>query len=115
MTKELIGCCGAYCSRCKAYLNGCKGCKTGYANKERDIAKAKCPIKVCCILRRYISCADCSESESCEVLNGFYNKTGYKYGQYKKAVEFIKQKGYDEFLKIADAWNNAMGKYKEKN
>jgi hypothetical protein len=56
----------------------CKGCKLGYDTGGRDIDKAKCRIKVCCLKKRYNSCADCSE----------------------QAIEFIKQNGYPEFLKM---------------
>lgn len=45
-----IGCCGAYCKTCKVYtVKACKGCKIGYENGERDVAKAKCSIKRCCM------------------------------------------------------------------
>jgi len=30
-TIRFIGCCGAYCKTCKAFIDGsCKGCKLGY-------------------------------------------------------------------------------------
>ncbi len=111
MSKEEIGCCGAYCGTCKAYNKPCKGCKIGYGDGGRNIDKAKCAIKVCCVKRGYLSCADCAEIEVCLILNGFYNKSGYKYGKYKQAVQYIRRNGYDAFLKIADKWTNAAGKY----
>lgn len=108
-----IGCCGAYCGTCKVLKEQtCKGCKLGYENKERDLSKAKCRIKVCCISRNYNSCADCPEIEKCQTINEFYGKKGYKYTKYMQATEFIRQNGYDEFIKIADTWKNAYGKYK---
>jgi hypothetical protein len=33
-----------------------------------------------------------------------------KYKQYKKQLEFIRQKGYEEFLKRANKWNGPHGK-----
>jgi len=111
MSKEEIGCCGAYCGTCKAYQNPCKGCKIGYENEEREIEKAKCKMKVCCIKRGYISCADCAEMSECAVLNGFYHKNGYKYGKYKQAINYIEDNGYEAYLEIAGRWKNASGKY----
>lgn len=112
MSIEEIGCCGAYCKTCNIYPgNICKGCKTGYKNKERDITKAKCKMKVCCIKRDLISCADCIQYESCKKLQGFYKKNGYKYKKYKEAIEFIRKNGYNKFIKIADNWIMQYGKY----
>jgi hypothetical protein len=112
MSKEEIGCCGAYCRTCRVLLeNLCHGCKLGYANGERDINKAKCKMKVCCIKKGIVTCGDCSEYQICEIINEFYNKNGYKYGKYKQAIEYIRKNGYDEFLEIADKWKNAYGKY----
>ena len=52
MSQRLIGCCGAYCKTCKVYREAlCKGCKVGYDTEERDISRAKCAMKVCCIKR----------------------------------------------------------------
>ncbi len=111
MTIEAIGCCGAYCGTCKVLKAGtCKGCKSGYLNGERDIDKAKCKMKVCCFKRNYNTCADCPEIHTCVAVNEFYSKNGYKYKKYKQAIEYIRDKGYKDFLKIADTWNNAYGK-----
>ena len=111
MPIEEIGCCGAYCGTCKAYKTSCKGCKIGFISGERDIAKAKCKIKVCCVTRHYNSCADCPDYDSCEIIQGFHCHEGYKYGKYRQAIAFIKEKGYEEFLEKADKWSNAYGKY----
>lgn len=112
MSVSEIGCCGAYCRTCPAFREQvCKGCKIGYENGEREISKAKCKIKVCCINNKYQSCADCNEYAACTTVNGFYNKNGYKYGKYKQATEFIRKNGYDAFFEIADNWKNAHGKY----
>ena len=87
MSVEEIGCCGSYCGTCPVLEEqACKGCKTGYENGERNISKAKCKIKVCCINSKLQSCADCNEYNSCNTVNDFYNKNGYKYGKYKQAT-----------------------------
>lgn len=112
MTIKAIGCCGAYCGTCQALKAGtCKGCKLGYINDERDIEKAKCKMKVCCVKKKYNTCADCPEINSCVIINEFHSKNGYKYKKYKQAIEFIMKNGYAEFLKVADSWNGAYGKY----
>ena len=117
MTIEEIGCCGAYCKRCmeqqkEKYPNErtCHGCKLGYKSVERDSSKAKCKIKVCCFMQRRLeTCADCQDF-SCEILEVFWSKKGWKYKQYRKQLEFIRQNGYEEFLKNADAWKGPHGK-----
>lgn len=112
MSKEEIGCCGAFCGTCPVIKeNHCKGCKLGYQNGARDISKAKCKIKVCCIQKELNSCAECQEFNSCKVITGFYAKNGYKYKKYKEAIEFIRSNGYDKFLEIANTWSRQYGKY----
>jgi hypothetical protein len=82
----------------------------GYESGERDLSKAKCEIKVCCFKERGLeTCADCKECP-CEVLRGFWSKKGWKYQQYKKQLEFIRQNGYEEFLKKANEWKGPRGK-----
>lgn len=110
-----IGCCGAYCGTCKEYKDKrCSGCKIGYDSGERDINKAKCKMKVCCIKRKQSSCADCLDYPSCNIINEFYNKNGYKYTKYKQAIDYIRENGYKKFLLIAEKWNNVYGKYEQK-
>lgn len=113
MSKEYIGCCGAYCKTCKPLIdNICKGCKLGYNTGQRDIKKAKCSIKVCCISEKKLdTCADCSELGTCQIIGNFYSKNGYKYKKYKQAIEFIRENSYEQFLKIADRWKMQYGKY----
>jgi hypothetical protein len=107
----LLGCCGAYCRTCKEFGKAlCKGCKTGYADGSRDLARAKCKIKLCCMSKDYISCADCPEFENCEILESFNAKRKYRY---KKALSFIRKEGYAGFFTIANQWTNAYGKYNE--
>ena len=100
MNKESIGCCGAYCGTCQVMeQNMCKGCKLGYQNGERDLSKAKCKIKICCINNKYITCADCSRYNKCEIIQNFHNKNGYKYKKYKEAIEFIINNDYEKKFK----------------
>jgi hypothetical protein len=114
MTIIEIGCCGAYCKTCPALIDkSCRGCKLGYERGERDIDKAKCKMKVCCFKERnYETCADCPDYLSCEILNEFYGKKGYKYKKYRQALEFIRENGYAKFIEIADTWRGPYGKYK---
>ena len=109
---RFIGCCGAYCKKCKPYIEGCcKGCKLGYDTGERNIDKAKCKIKLCCMKERKLeTCSDCSSLTSCQTISSFYGKNGYKYKKYKQSIEFIKNNGYGEFIKFADKWQGAYGK-----
>ncbi|MBI1938619.1 MAG: DUF3795 domain-containing protein [Ignavibacteriales bacterium] len=88
----------------------CRGCKWGYQSGKRDVSKAKCKIKICCINKRYNSCADCSNFTSCNTIQEFYNKKSYKYKKYKEAVEFIQSNGYAEFVELADKWKMQYGK-----
>ncbi len=109
-----IGCCGAYCKTCKEFRNDrCRGCKIGYTDGKRDIKKAKCKMKVCCIGKGFNSCADCEIYNTCEIIQGFYRKKSYKYRKYEEATLFIREKGYTKFLAIADGWKNQYGKYRK--
>lgn len=106
-----LGCCGAYCRTCRAFLDSsCKGCKLGYADGSRNLVNAKCPMKVCCLGRGLETCADCPELHTCETMVGFFNKKGYKYRKYREAIEFIRTHGYPAFLTQADAWSGAYGR-----
>lgn len=113
MSIREIGCCGAYCKTCRASASGslCRGCKLGYEDGGRDINKAKCKIKVCCFRDRELeTCADCNDYPDCDIIHGFYEKSGYKYGKYRQAIEFIRGNGYTKFLDIADTWKGPYGK-----
>jgi hypothetical protein len=90
----------------------CQGCKLGYEAGKRDLSRAKCKIKVCCFVERELeTCADCP-NYPCEILGAFWNKKGWKYKQYRKQLVFIRQNGYDEFLKRADEWKGPFGRLK---
>ena len=78
---EEIGCYGAYCGTCREYLKTCKGCKPGYLNGSRDLSRAKCRMKKCCLTKGRITCADCEEYDRCESIQSFLNHPGYKYGK----------------------------------
>ena len=112
MSIQGIGCCGAYCKTCREFTGGhCCGCKLGYENGKRDINKAKCKIKICCFKDRKLeTCADCPDYPSCETIHGFQDKSGQKYKKYKQSMDFIRAKGYEEFLRIADNWKGPYGK-----
>ncbi len=117
MTTREIGCCGAYCRTCIEWQvtrypdeRTCRGCKLGYGPGERDLSKAKCRIKVCCFRDKGLeTCADCAEYP-CEILREFWGKNGTKYKQYMKQLKFIRENGYDAFLKSADKWKGPRGK-----
>ena len=113
MSIEEIACCGAYCKTCLAFTSGsiCRGCKLGYRGGERDINKAKCKIKVCCFRDRQLeTCADCDDYLSCNIIQEFYKKNGYKYGKCKQSIEFIRENGYGKFMETADTWRGPYGK-----
>jgi len=117
MTVKEIGCCGAFCKPCMSWQKKkypdkkvCSGCKLGFESGERDISKAKCKMKVCCFVERKLeTCADCP-NYPCEILDAFWSRNGWKYKQYKKQLEFIKQYGYEKYLLSADKWKRATGK-----
>jgi len=106
-----IGCCGAYCKTCPPFREGyCKGCKLGYADGKRNIKNARCKMKVCCFGTRTLeTCADCPDYPGCMIILRFHGKSGYKYKKYQKSIEFIREKGYAEFLRMASRWNYAYG------
>ncbi len=109
--REEIGCCGAYCKTCREYQKTCKGCKLGYLDGSRDLSRVKCRMKKCCLTKGHITCADCEEYDRCEIIQAFINHPGYKYAKYKQALEFIRAHDYATFLKAAEYWKNAYGKY----
>jgi hypothetical protein len=83
----------------------------GYDNGQRDIRRAKCKIKVCCMRERQLqTCVDCDEFSSCATLQNWYKKAGGKYQCYKKSGEYIREHGYESFVKVADRWKDSCGK-----
>ena len=83
----------------------------GYLDASRDLSRAKCKMKKCCLTRGHITCGDCGEYESCETIQSFLNHPGYKYGKYKQALEYIRANGHAAFLNTAEHWTGAYGKY----
>ena len=69
----------------------------------------------CCLTRGCITCGDCGEYESCEIIQSFLNHPGYKYGKYKQALEYIRAHGHAAFLNAAEHWTGAHGKYPEQD
>jgi len=113
-TIEDIGCCGAFCGTCKVKKEkACIGCKFGYKNKERDLSKAKCKMKICCLTKEFDTCADCKELDSCSIIQDFYNKNGYKYKKYKEAIIYIGNNGYIKYLNQTIKWTMQYGKYEK--
>jgi hypothetical protein len=82
----------------------------GYKNGERDINRAKCKMKLCCFRDKgFETCADCPNFDSCELIQGWYEK-GYIYKKCRQSIEFIREKGYDKFIEIAKNWKHCIGK-----
>lgn len=93
---------------CRSHINeSCPGCKTGYADGQRNIRKSRCDVKVCCIGKGLKTCADCSEFNICGILDKFYSKKGKI--RYRPALEFIRKYGYEEFEKKARNWKYIYG------
>ena len=67
-------------------------------------------MKVCCMTKEMTSCADCDNFETCDILNGFYSKSAYKYKKYQNALIYVRKNGYNDFFEIAKDWTNAYGK-----
>jgi len=44
------------------------------------------------------------------MLQAFYSRKRYAGKRYQESIEFIRKKGYDEFLKMADKWKRRYGK-----
>ena len=103
------------CKTCREFEKTCKGCKQRYLDGSRDLSRAKCRMKKCCLTKGRITCVDCAEYESCETAHAFLNHPGYKYSKYKQALEFIRAHDYAAFLKAAEHWKNAYGKYPEQD
>ena len=68
-------------------------------------------MKACCFKEKKLeTCADCADYSSCQIIQGFYNKNGYKYRKYRQSIEFIRKKGYAQFIQIANNWKCQYGK-----
>ncbi|WP_455392197.1 DUF3795 domain-containing protein [[Eubacterium] cellulosolvens] len=109
---KYIGCCGVYCKTCKPLSDGfCKGCRLGYDDGKRDINKARCIIKLCCMKEKdFETCAECEEFSSCDKIQTKFGKEKYNFKKSMQCLEFIKRNGYLKFIKIADKWKGPFGK-----
>ena len=107
-----IGCCGAYCKTCRAFRDGhCRGCRLGYDTGQRDLSRAKCRMKLCCMVERHLdTCAECDDFSSCTILQEWYGKASGKYRRYKESAEYVREHGSDRFVEIADGWKDACGR-----
>ena len=56
------------------------------------------------------TCGDCDEFLSCNLIQDWYRKKGYKYQKYKESIDFIREHGYDDFLRKITTWKRAYGK-----
>lgn len=110
---EEIGCCGAYCGTCREYRKTCRGCKPGDLDGSRNLNRARCKMKKCCLARGCITCGDCAAYESCGTVQSFLSHPGYKYGKYRQALEYIRAHGHAAFLKMARHWTGACGRFPE--
>lgn len=81
----------------------------------RELSRARCKMKKCCLTKGHITCADCGEYEPCETIQAFLNHSSYKYSKYKQVLEFISAHDYAAFMKAAENWKNAYGKYPEQD
>jgi hypothetical protein len=89
----------------------CRGCKLSYESGERDINKSRCQMKLCCFRDRQLeTCIECDKYSSCDIIQSFYSKKGYKYQKYRQSLEFIRDNGYDRFIEIADTWKGPYGR-----
>jgi hypothetical protein len=108
--ERYIACCGFYCRTCKVYTSGqCRGCTLGYDTGKRDIARAKCRIKLCCFRENgFETCADCADFPTCGLIRGRF--TDYKLRRSLEFLDFMKKEGYPAFIRIADTWKDCLGK-----
>ncbi len=68
-------------------------------------------MKACCFKERKLeTCADCVDYSGCNIIQGFFNKNGYKYNKYRQSAEFIRENGYAKFVKIANNWKCQYGR-----
>lgn len=99
---EEIGCGDAYSKTCREYQKTCKGCKQGYWNGSRELSRTKCKMKQYYLSRSYITCIDCVEYESCDIVQAFLTPLVYKYSKYKQAPEFICAHNYSSSLNAVE-------------
>lgn len=110
--ENYVACCGCYCKTCKMFINkSCRGCKLGYDNKKRDINKAKCKIKICCYKDKNLTtCADCVNFQKCSIISNRFKVGSNDNKKCMESLEYIKNNGYDAFIKKAKKWKSYWGK-----
>ena len=129
MTKidtTLIAPCGIYCGRCDIYLAALTGDTAtqekiaAWLKKHHDVDVS--PAQICCkgcwgplgehwspdckVLacvkeKGYKTCAECPESETCEMLQSFYASGDYKSAQ--QTLERIREVGVEQWAKEQEA------------
>ena len=87
----------------------------GILDGSRDLSRAKCRMKKCCLTKGRITCADYEEYDRCESIQSFLDHPGYKYGKYKQALEYIRAHGHAAFLSAAEHRTGAYGRYPEQD
>jgi hypothetical protein len=115
--KEYIGCCGTYCATCKPFVDGfCKGCRLGYKEGERDINRAKCKIKLCCMREKeFDTCAECEEYSLCEKIIVKFGKEKYNHKKCMQCLDYISEHGFSVFIENAEKWKGPYGRLEGKD
>lgn len=110
--EKYIACCGCYCKTCKEFINhNCRGCIIGYSNKERDINRAKCKIKICCYKEKKLStCAECIDFANCTIISEKFKPGSYDNKKCMEVLEYIKNNGKKKFMGKANEWKGPWGK-----
>jgi hypothetical protein len=58
----------------------------------------------------YETCADCGEFSFCDKIKTKFGKEKYNYKKSMQCLDFIKNHGYDDFIKKAERWKGYFGK-----
>ncbi len=92
--RELISYCGLYCGNCRAYNKGnCPGCR------EKTDA-GWCKVRTSVVERRYFTCADCPEMDTCNIRDNWLSKIFEFVFRSDKTLNLtvMREKGYDFFV-----------------
>lgn len=109
---NLVSYCGLYCGACKSYLKGrCSGCLEQGKYK-------KCQMRPCCLENQYRSCAECKEypdpMDCNKYTNSLWNFFEFVFRTKRsKCIDFIKQKGYEEFARLMSSQKKVTLKRKD--
>ena len=105
--ENMIDYCGLYCGACPSFISGkCAGCRSNSAKSA--IKFKKCPVKPCCAVNGFFTCADCTEFASvkeCKKYNPLLLRIASRLegSDRSKAVNMIKEKGRAEFLAFMES------------